>query len=203
MNEVISKEVVVLYRVEHEYGWRWVHEFLPKNAELVAMIATVAGQTTTVRYCDPGRPASSPNAELFDEIVTAVLGQKLGEGKLASWAPEGGDYRKRRIAQNPANLLGDLYDVASMSMALLALDIDGIVQYLGDTTTEAMAARVVTTLRAADVDELKENAEVCKRLMRALPKRWNFQLCLTGLGAASPKWDFWKDTLIAAFPPED
>jgi hypothetical protein len=198
MNEVISKEVVVLYRIENDYGWRWAHEFLPKNVELVSMIGVVNGQATAVRYGDPKRIAS-PNAPHFDEIVTAIIAQKMEKGTFAVWATRSDDYRKRDVAQNVANLIGDLYDVASMSMALLALDAENIVSYLETTTDEAMAATVVTTLRAAELADLEDHVEVCELMLRTLPQRWRLQLFLTRIPEV---WNFWSGTLIAVFPTE-
>ena len=198
MNEVISKETVVLYRIKDDYGWRWAHEFLPKNVELVAMIAVVNGQATAVRYEDPSR-ITSPNSEHFDAIITEILAQKLAGGKLAKWVPKPDDYRKREVAQSVANLIGDLYDVASMSMALLALDVENIVQYLGAATDEAMAATVVTALRGAELADLEDNIEVCKSLLRGLPPRWRMQLLLTPIPEV---FDFWSNTLTEVFPWE-
>lgn len=199
MNEITSKEAVVLYHIGDDYGWRWAHEFLPKGAEVISMIALAGGQTTAVRYYDPDR-STSANAKHFDEIVTAVLGQKLRAGKLAVWARRDDDYQKRAVSQNVANLLGDLYNVASMSMALLALDVESVVQYLGDATDEALAAMVVTTLRRAELEELEKYAEVCTRVLMALPDRWRLQLYIAKSDRIG---DFWRNLFTAALPTEN
>jgi DNA polymerase III delta subunit len=194
MNEVISKKAVVLYRIQEEYGWRWAREYLPKNAQVVSMIALADGQATAVRYDDPALRTST--SMFFDEIATAVLAKNLESGKLPSWVASDAAYRKREVAQSVANFLATLYDMPSMSMALLALDVDNIVQYLTTETDNAMASSVCTTLRGADLKKLKKHAEACEQLLEVLPAEWRYQLLIT---TESERWMFWNTALCAVF----
>src|SRR5665213_4445309 len=160
MNEVTSKEIAVLYRVDHLYGWRANGEFLPKRAEIFATLARVDREVTAIRT----HLSDYALAEYFDEIVSRKFSEVLEKG-ASLFENDKAAYQKRESAMNIADFLSGVGAIASRNFSDVLDDVDAYVKYITDNPESDLAIIVVGALLREDLSVLKEHEGVCVRLL--------------------------------------
>jgi hypothetical protein len=192
MNITKSEEVVVLYKVGTLFGWRFGGEFLPKHAEVFAMITMVDEEATAINFASPD---SRSRADL---VLHGIITQKFAELlESGTFSLRTSSHKNGKDDLEAGQFICSLSGTPLVDFLTVVEKIDTYVRRLvqGDETSYAQFI-VASAIIGTDVQMLKEYMDDVSRLIANLHPEWRYYLLSTN----GERWNVLADALMLAFP---